>query len=135
MINYQELSCTDYAKDYAYIEAHTDRAQRYIQLAEEYSEAAQACIKIARALNGEVHLQNEMLKLMVSLLEESTDIEVVKASLRFKEFDEKIFSMKLRRWVERVEEDVAASNFFNANNEEEVNGASSAVKVKETSHE
>ena len=87
MINYQELPRTQYASDFAYIEMNTTKEGRYIQLAEELIEAAHACMKIARALQGEAHLQEEVPQLLENLTEEFTDIEVVKSSLRFKDFD------------------------------------------------
>ena len=104
MIDYQNLPHTDYPALYAFIEKHTDRADRYIQLAEELGEAQKACLKMARALKGEPQLQNKIPLIIHDLREEFTDVEVVKSTLRFRDFDEEIFDAKLRRWYERLEE-------------------------------
>lgn len=104
MLNYQELPRSDYASDFAYIEMKTTREGRYIQLAEELIEAAHACMKVARAMQGESYLQEEMPKLLNNLTEEFTDIEVVKSSLRFKDFDTDVFDRKVNRWVKRLED-------------------------------
>ena len=66
MLNYQNLPSLSYASDFAYIEANTTKEGRYIQLAEELIEAAHACMKVARAMQGEPYLQEEMLFLILA---------------------------------------------------------------------
>ena len=85
------------------IDRFAGKASTYELLAEEASELAKSALKVARVMRAEEPTPVTIGEAEASLVEELTDVRVVSDALGLVP-DERMYSFKVRRWLERYSE-------------------------------